>query len=171
MERRMFWIQYWECKHEHREQKTSLKKKCGTPKNKMWCGQRQTSLSYIWKSTILPKDNTKHQTESRDRKTEDEKPTKRNLSRNPKSTESLLWKFWSNVTSVDPKLLSLKRCLRNNYKKTSSRKSFSDFLWTNWTLHKNFPRVEFVVRGKLKKQVVEAPHFGHLGSMELQAAA
>ena len=71
-------------------------------------------------------------------------------------------------TSVDPKLLHLKICLRNN-RKERAPENFSPVLSKVIERLGLFTGDKIVIPEELKKQVVEALHFGHPGSTKMLA--
>ena len=75
-------------------------------------------------------------------------------------------KFLIHKTSIDQKLLQLRVCLQNKQKE----RSFEEISPTLSELIERFGLFfegdEIVIPEELKKQVVEALHFGHPGSMK-----
>ena len=72
-------------------------------------------------------------------------------------------------TSVDPKLIQLKICLRNNQKKRALEDISPVFIELNKRSGLQFAGNKIVIPEYLKKQMVETLTFGHSLSMEMLA--
>ena len=74
-----------------------------------------------------------------------------------------------NKTSVDPKLLQLKICLRNNQKERAPKEYTPVFCKVTERFVSTLEGDKLVIPGQLKKQVVDGLHFLHTGSLKMLA--